>query len=753
MLPFAAQLLASTLLATASLQGTVRSADSGRPLPGATVTLEASGEISRTDSTGRYHFALAPTGTQRLTIRCLGHATFVVDAIVPRSGEIELDVALEPVPLRLPRVAITSTARTTSASRFDSDAPDRSATALAIAHHPLAAEPDALRALAGGDVSMRPETAGGLSIRGGGSDQIAYTLNGIPILNPYHVGGLLGAWNPDALDGVSMSAFSPATTPTRALSGTVAATTRASARSISARGATSSTHLRLAVDGPLTSRGATFLLSARSALPTFGVVRDPSYLRGESGDWLATLETPLFGGRAMLLGLGSDDEQTASREPSTARTTEQTSQRNLFGWTNRSLGLRWDRVVNGRRIDVTAWQASAGVDVTWHRHAASIAAASSRRDHGVQAVLRSADRTRRTMAGIRLEQIATAYRTSGQDSTTGGSASLNTRVPVATVFTDYTRDLPARLRLTAGASLAGTNQTAAIDSRVRLQWTPRAAITMTAAAGRTHQFVQSLRNPESVVSHLMPVELFVAADGDRIPVARSDHVSLSTTWRPTTGLSLSALGYTRAMTGVLAAAATTADPFAAVAELQVHSGAAVRAHGLSANANYISPRVSVTALYGWNDVEYRVNAQRYQPEYNARHMIDAGVRFAPTATSEVKIGAALAFGRRTTPINGAVEWEACNLIDRGCEFTGSPASSPGALGETVLPRYMRADVSIRKHWRISARQRGAELAVFGTLTNVFGRTNVLNYTRGDQSRTALEMRPRAPLVLGMDWRF
>jgi Carboxypeptidase regulatory-like domain len=770
MLPLAAHLLVSSLLATASLQGTVRSADSGRPLPGATVTLEASGEISRTDSTGRYHFALAPTGTQRLTIRCLGHATFSVDAIVPRTGDITIDVTLEPVAQHLPRIAITTTTSPRSASlRREIDNTTRSVSALDMTLNPLAGEPDALRALAGGDIALRPETPGGFSMRGGASDQIAYALNGIPMLNPYHVGGLLGAWNTDALDSAGLSATPVSLSPSHALSGSVDATTRTAGRTIGVRGATSSTHIRLAVDGPMTSRGATFLLSARSALPTFGIVRDPSYLQGESGDWISTVNAPLFSGTVMLLGVGSADEQSAalnpaaalavreptpqSTRPSTQSSTQLELQRNTFAWTNRSLGLRWDRAVRDRRIDVTAWQASAGVDVTWHRNATTVAIASSRLDHGVQAVLRSADTTGRTLFGVRMEQIATRYRTSMQDSTTGDSTTLFTRVPVATAFTDYSHDLSARTRLAIGASLSGTNSTVTFDPRLRLHWTPQTAVRITAAAGRTHQFVQSLRNSESVVSHLMPVELFAAADGKRIPIARSDQVSLTTAWRPSAALEISVLGYLREMTGIASAAASTAEPFAAVTDLRSNSTTVVHAHGLSASAIYIRPRMSVMAQYGWNDVEYRVNALRYQPEYNARHTIDAGVRIAPTATSEVKLGAALALGRRATPIDGAVEWEACNLVDRGCEFTGSPASSPDALGATALPRYVRADLSIRKHWRISARRRDAELAVFGTLTNVFGRANVLNYAGADQNRTALEMRPRAPLVLGMDWRF
>jgi hypothetical protein len=46
------------------------------------------------------------------------------------------------------------------------------------------------------------------------------------------------------------------------------------------------------------------------------------------------------------------------------------------------------------------------------------------------------------------------------------------------------------------------------------------------------------------------------------------------------------------------------------------------------------------------------------------------------------------------------------------------------------------------------------VALFGTVTNVLGRRNALTVvvdpTTG--SRTPAEMRPRSPLVVGLDWR-
>jgi hypothetical protein len=51
--------------------------------------------------------------------------------------------------------------------------------------------------------------------------------------------------------------------------------------------------------------------------------------------------------------------------------------------------------------------------------------------------------------------------------------------------------------------------------------------------------------------------------------------------------------------------------------------------------------------------------------------------------------------------------------------------------------------------------RTASVALFGTLTNVFGRSNVLTELVDPLTgqRTRVDMRPFSPLVIGIDWSF
>ena len=107
------------------------------------------------------------------------------------------------------------------------------------------------------------------------------------------------------------------------------------------------------------------------------------------------------------------------------------------------------------------------------------------------------------------------------------------------------------------------------------------------------------------------------------------------------------------------------------------------------------------------------------------------------------------------PPAGGFEWEACNLLDQGCEFSGSPSHDGEALGATTPPAYFRVDLGVRKHWHFHLGGRDAVVALFGTVTNLFDRSNVLTYLRDPSTgdRQPVEMRPLAPLLVGLDWRF
>jgi hypothetical protein len=145
----------------------------------------------------------------------------------------------------------------------------------------------------------------------------------------------------------------------------------------------------------------------------------------------------------------------------------------------------------------------------------------------------------------------------------------------------------------------------------------------------------------------------------------------------------------------------------------------------------------------------------YAPGYGSSHTIETGVIVFPTPTTSIRVGLTGEVGRRGTGILGAFEWESCNLLDQGCEFGGTPTHDTSGLGSTRLPSYFSLDLGVRKHWHLEIGGRDVELAFFGAVTNLLGRRNILAFATDPATgrETQIEMRPLAPLVVGLDWRF
>jgi hypothetical protein len=209
--------------------------------------------------------------------------------------------------------------------------------------------------------------------------------------------------------------------------------------------------------------------------------------------------------------------------------------------------------------------------------------------------------------------------------------------------------------------------------------------------------------------------------------------------------------YARATDDLLLVAPRAGEPFTPRG-FAIGSGSA---RGVAAELAVSRPRYGVVASYGLQRVRLHYDDTSYVPEHGPAHLLEGGLTVLPRRSLAVRLGGTAAFGRRTTPIAGGIEWEACNLLDQGCEFGGSPYQGNGPLGGMALPAYFRLDLGVRKQWHLNLGSRNADLALFGTLTNLLGRRNVLAFTpeAGTGRPVGVEMRPASPLVLGLDWRF
>ncbi len=726
----------------ASVIGTVRDGASHRPLVGATVILGDLDRAAATDAKGRYRFDRVPAGPHHLSVRSIGFHPRTLHALVPREDELEIDVSLEraavqlrPLEARAP-IAVRGVEETTAVSS------DREASIAAIRNHPLLAEPDVLQALGGGHVAIAPEAPSGLHVRGGAADHTGYLLDGVPVLSPYHAAGVFGAWNPDAIARLQLDASAPTPAGPDVLSGVISATTRVPGSTLRIQSGLSNTQARMTVDGPLGGR-AGFLVSWRSGFPGVLAPRaERSYLTGETGDWLAKLERATLGGRLRLLGYDSSNEITAVSDG--GRT--DSAGRNQFEWRSRSLGAEWDRSFSGLTSRVVGWRASSAAASAWGGGRAPTALTSVRRDLGLLGSITGRSQTAIGTLGFRIQSSQTSYRLTS-DST---DLTLAASTPAVTVFGEHSQQLGDRLRLEASLSATGVAGDLYLGPRAVARWRASDRLTVSGSYARLHQSAQSLRNAESVVGAIFPADLYVSA-GSGVPVATSDQEVLAVDFRPRPGARLGIQAYRRRLDGLVLVAPRSAEPFG-TGSFEIGSG---RAAGVALEGSLTGARAGLVGTYGWQRVSWRYGVSSYRPDHGAQHSIDAGLIVFPSGTFSVRLGLSGAFGRRATPVLGGFEWEACNLLDRGCEFVGTPRADPAALGGLSLPPYLRADLGFRKHWHVRVRGRDAEVAAFGTITNLLGRRNILTFAADplDGTRTGIDMRPRAPLVVGLDWRF
>jgi hypothetical protein len=742
-------LVVSTLVqaSQAAVMGTIHDEESGAPLAGAEVVLSDLSRTTTAGADGGYVFADVPAGPQHLAVRYIGYMPRVLHALVPREGALEINVALRASPLHLRTIEVHPPVVVRGLEPGESPFPDRSLSIAAIRNHPLLAEPDAFEALGGGAVALRPESPGGVHVYGGSADETGYLLDGIPVLSPYHSAGLFTAWNPDALAGVTLSSTAQA----GALSGAVAGVTRAPGERVRSQGALSTAQTRLTLDGPVGIEGAGFLLSVRSGFPGgFGGEADPSRIRGETGDRLAKLEAPVLGGALRLLAYDNANELDAAAVAESGRgDTTTAGRRNRYEWGGTSLGGEWRRAMRSGEIRIVGWSAAGDASAAWSSADGPVAMASTRNDLGMLAAIARHTARTRTELGLRLERSTTDYRI-GSDSG-GAPYELLAHTPIAAAFVRHARPVGHGLALAVGSMAAVTSGKLRVDPDARLEWQAAEDVRLSASWVRRHQFTQSLRNPESLVGNVFPADLFVGSATPGVPVARSDLAVLAAEVRPSPGFRLGAEVYGRRLEGLVLVAPASGEPFG-TAGFATGSGTV---YGASLDASFATVRYAVVASYGFQRSRLQDQGVRYVPEYSAAHLFEGGIILFPTATSSIRIGLTGAAGRRGTSPLDAVEWESCNLRDKGCELGGSPRYDPAALGAASLPAYLRLDLGVRQHWHLQVGGRDAVVAVFGTMTNLFGRTNVLSYTYDPLTgaRSSVDMRPRAPLVVGLEWQY
>ncbi len=194
------------------IAGRVIDATTSEPRAGTAVMVLGSQRGALADSVGRYVIPGVPAGDVSLRARIIGYKP-LEHAVRVRAGDTtRVDFALEPEITVLG--AIRTEARPVERDAFESKPSVGTVqmTARAAEGVPKFAEPDIIRIvqlLPG--VEARNDFTTGLNVRGGEADQNLILVDGYPIYNPFHLGGLFSTFiDPTVRDVQLMTGGFPA---------------------------------------------------------------------------------------------------------------------------------------------------------------------------------------------------------------------------------------------------------------------------------------------------------------------------------------------------------------------------------------------------------------------------------------------------------------------------------------------------------------------------------------------------------------
>ena len=186
------------------ITGSVTNGVTGAPIRAA-VTIDRPRRAVRTDSTGRFVFRDAAPERVRLRAVAFGYEPADTLLTVVAGDTVRLPLRLRMLPQSL--APVRTVAKSPERVRFEEQTTPSvvSISGAEVRRVPAIGESDVLRSVALlPGVVARNDFSAGFNVRGGEADQNLVLLDGIPIYNPFHLGGLFGTFIDKAVTGVDV---------------------------------------------------------------------------------------------------------------------------------------------------------------------------------------------------------------------------------------------------------------------------------------------------------------------------------------------------------------------------------------------------------------------------------------------------------------------------------------------------------------------------------------------------------------------
>ena len=762
--------------AVGTISGSVSNIANGTPVH-ADVSIDRPRRAVRADSAGRFTFRDVPPGAVRVRAASFGFEPTDTTVLVRAGASLTVTLRMRVLPQSL--APVNTIAKTPERGRFEEQATPSvvSISGAEVRRVPAIGETDVLRSVALlPGVIARNDFSAGFNVRGGEADQNLVLLDGIPIYNPFHLGGLFGTFIDKAVSGVDVitGAF-----PTR-YGGRLSSVLDVKSLEETRRGAHGTAEVSM-LSSSLFSGGslATGKMSWNFAVRRTYADKVVEWIRG-SNDFPYHFSDAQFHGRLLLpkggtLGLtayvGKDllyhkedpRQVVVFPTPGEPVATDDDEESVTFDWGNRIAGLTLDQPLGPRttlnqRLAYTRF--STHFDVPDEK----IFLGQSVDEVQLGGSITHARERHTITAGYEAARYVTSYREQFANFTrddddfqfpdplaTDGDTTMRQRPVTGALFAEDSWKPNEKWLVRGGLRgeyVSGANWLGA-SPRLSVKYFVSPTLAITAAGGRYTQWMRAMRNEDLP---LRVFDLWLASEKN-IPVSTSNHFVLGAERWLSDRRFVRVEGYGKTYDR-LSEPASSVDPRVRPSLLRYYDG---RSYGLDVYLRQLERN----GVSGWVSYSYGVttrerNGTSYWPAHDRRHNANVVASYAPS-TSRWALGShlGLATGTPYTGWAGVMNryrydpirnvWEA--------QFSGGDDDTVrGQRNGERFPFYWRLDVSAERRFQVG----GAVVKPYLNIVNVFNRKNVFLYTLdADESPPLIKGASQFPILpslgIRMEW--
>lgn len=729
--------------------------DSGAatPLAGARISVVGTALAATSASDGRYRIVGVPAGRAALRVQRLRYRTVDLEVVVIGGDTTRADVVMQREAQLLS--PLETKARVDTADRY-TERPDMGVTTLradAMNAIPTIGEPDVARAvqLLPGVIS-RNDFNTGLIVHGGEADQNLVLLDGYPVHNPFHLGGLFGTFIDATVGRIElMSSVLPARLGGR-LSSVLDVRSTADVR----RGVHLTADLSaLAATGVASGsfggdRGTWSFGARRTYADALQSIFTDNIFPYHFHDFQGHVTYALPGGaRLTATGYAGNDVLDANLAAFSADSLPTKAGNGTWGldWGNRVFGVAFAKDFGAVRLGPWRMADSATVE-----QRVSTSGFRTRLDLGDGAqTQRSEIRDFRVAGSVLLRgaahdvglgyEVAThrmSY-SSGSPQTETVDFDLVQKPVTSAVYVDDLWRVGSRLLIDGGlrGEALSTRQWTALSPRLSAKLFVTPTIALTAGAGRVTQWMQSLAGD----GPLRYFDIWIASDSF-VPVATAWQYVAGVERRQGAG-SVRVEGYLKNYDRVLQAN-WSEDPSRRGDEFFLAAG---RSYGADLFARW----QPATGVSGWLTYSYGLSSRTrdgitWAPGHDRRHDVDA---FATWQMSKYRLGAHFGFATGTpyTPSVGQIVRRVYDPA-RDSWGTGDPRLLLEQLGaahnSARFPPTHRLDLEVSRELLYH----GATLTPYLSVVNAYNAPNVFvyryDYSTDRPTRRAISQFPILP---------